>query len=226
MLPEPRRRPRGLRIVVGILTALLSLGALYGVEVFFHRTSAEERQLLSAAPAAGTAAGCTAVREVPPYPGGNDRTHIGGTIPRMPPLSTYPSIPPTSGPHNPVPLAAGVYRSPPPIDRAVHSLEHASVIVWFAPGAAHDPEVARIETFFDRSGERNHLIVAPYDYPSSGAAGRLPAGREMALVAWHRLQLCDRPSLAVAYAFAHSFRFDLWQPTAYRGVAPERLSPI
>ena len=147
-------------------------------------------------------------------------------MPRMPPLSSYRSVPPASGPHNPVPLGAGVYRSPPPIDRAIHSLEHASVIVWFSPGAARDPKVARIEAFFDRSSERNHLIVAPYDYPSGGTAGRLPAGREMALVAWHRLQLCDRPSLAVAYAFAHSYRFDLWQTTAYRGVAPERFSPI
>lgn len=202
------------------------LGGVYGIEVVLHRTSAEERRLLLMAPAAAAQAGCTPVRAVRPYPRGSDRAHIGGSIKRMPPLSTYPSIPPTSGPHNPAPLGAGVYRQPPPIDRAIHSLEHAAVVVWFAPGAVRDPELARIQAFFARGGERNHVIVAPYDYPFAGGAGRLPNGRQMAMAAWHRLQVCDRPSLAVAYAFVHSFRFDLWQPTAYRGVAPEKLSPI
>jgi hypothetical protein len=213
-------------VVVGILVALLSLAALYGVEVLLHRTTGEERRLLRESTALERAAVCTSVREVRPYPGGNDRTHIGGAIARMPPLSTYPSIPPASGPHNPVPLGAGVYRSAPPIDRAIHSLEHAAVILWFSPAIRDDAELGRIESFFARSTERNHVIVAPYNYPFAGAAGRLPAGRQMVLVAWHRIQLCDHPSLAVAFSFVHAYRFDLWQPTAYRGVAPERFSPI
>jgi hypothetical protein len=178
------------------------------------------------APAAAARAGCTPVRDVPPYPRDLDRAHIGGTLKRMPPLSTYPSIPPASGPHNPSPLGAGVYRQAPPIDRAIHSLEHAAVVVWFAPAVSRDAEITRIRAFFDGGSERNHVIVAPYDYPFAGNAGRLPDGRQMAVVAWHRLQLCDRPSLSAAYAFVHSFRFDLWQPTAYQGVAPEKLSPI
>ena len=32
------------------------------------------------------------------------------------------------------------------------------------------------------------MIVAPYDYPDQGAAGTLPAGTQMALVAWHNVQ--------------------------------------
>ena len=45
----------------------------------------------------------------------------------------YATNPPTSGPHNPVPLPAGVYRDPEqaPAERAVHSMEHASAIIWY-----------------------------------------------------------------------------------------------
>ena len=57
-------------------------------------------------------------------------------------------------------------------------------------------------------------------------AGELPAGREMAIIAWHHIQYCDRPSLAVAFNFVHSYRFDLYQWGAYRGDAPEKYAPI
>ncbi len=201
---------------------LFVLGGAYGIEVFIHRTTAEEHALLSEAARASTTAGCSPVRVTQPYPRGLDRAHVG----RIPALSTYPSVPPASGPHDPVPLGAGVYPTPPPIARAIHSLEHAATIVWFDPAAGSPPEVRRIEAFFARSGERNHVIVAPYNYPGSGVAGRLPAGTQMALVGWHHLQTCARPSLAAAYAFVHAYRFDLWQPWAYRGTAPEKFGPI
>ena len=47
--------------------------------------------------------------------------------------STYPSVPPASGPHNSIPYGAGVYGTPPPIDRVIHSLEHGAAIVWYSP---------------------------------------------------------------------------------------------
>ena len=162
-----------------------------------------------------------------PYPNGWDRSHVGAEpVVRMPPLSSYPSTPPASGPHDPVPLGAGVYSSAPVIGAAIHSLEHAAVIVWFDPSVAHTGEVRRIESFFARGNERNHVIVAPYDYPAEGAAGKLPAGRTMALVAWHHVMTCAQPSLAVAFEFVHSYRFDLYQSGAYRGDAPEKFAPI
>ena len=70
------------------------------------------------------------------------------------------------------------------------------------------------------------MIVAPYRYPDQGAAGELPAGTEMALVAWHHVRLCARPSLAVAFDFVHRYRFNLWQRGAYQGDAPEKFAPI
>jgi hypothetical protein len=219
-----RRRYRRLAVVGGFILGLVLLVVL---EVYLHRLNGAERRLLDQAPAAAAAAGCSPVQTVAPYPKGLDRAHIGSPDARvMPPLSTYPSTPPASGPHAPVPLAAGVYPSPPAIDTAIHSLEHAAVIVWYDPAATDSADLDRIKSFFRQGNERNHVIVAPYDYPDQGSAGQLPSGRQMAVVAWHRIQYCSQPSLAVAYAFVHQFRFNLYQWGAYKGAAPEKLNPI
>jgi hypothetical protein len=223
--PAPARSP-AFRLVAGIVSGLLALGLFVGIELWLHRTNPEEAALLASAAAAERSAGCGSVTTVRPYPGGLDRTHIGGAdMPTPPPLSSYPSVPPVSGPHAPTPAQAGAYRNPPDVDEAIHSLEHASVIVWFDPAQASNPEIERIRAFFSRDDEINHVLVAPYSYPSQGVAGRLPTGKEMVLAAWHHLQTCDRPSLAVAYAFVHAYRFNLYQWGSYRGDAPERFAP-
>src|SRR6266571_4901461 len=127
-----RRRRRGRWIGTSISLAALLLVA--GLEILLHRPTAEERSLLEMAPKLAAQAGCGPVRTIRPFPDGHDRTHIGSSgIRVMPPLSAYPSHPPVSGPHYPVPLDAGVYASPPPLDRAIHSLEHAAVIIWYDP---------------------------------------------------------------------------------------------
>jgi hypothetical protein len=194
--------------------------------------SAEERGLVDRAVAAATAAGCKEVETVPPYsPSELDRAHIGGTdVPVRPPLSSYSSRPPASGPHNPVPLSSGVYADPPAVDQTIHSLEHAAAIVWFSPTATTEPndatELSALLDFFTGPSHGDHVIVAPYDYPEQGDAGRLPPGTTMALVAWHRLRLCQRVSLPVAFSFVLDFRFDPAAPDRYRGEAPEPGVPI
>src|SRR2546430_1871432 len=72
--------------------------------------TAEERKLRADAPAAIQTAGCSSVQTIKPYPNDHDRTHIGpgSDVPTPPPLSSYPSTPPASGPHNQIPLPAGV----------------------------------------------------------------------------------------------------------------------
>jgi Protein of unknown function (DUF3105) len=212
-------------VALGVVVAVIASSV---VLVYLHRLSPEDRRLLAGAPAAAQAAGCSDVQTTQPYPGGLDRAHIGagGPLSTMPPLATYPSKPPASGPHSPTTVGAGIYGDAPPIDRAIHSLEHAAVIVWLAPDALGTAEAGRIESFFRRGNEKNHVIVAPFDFPDQGSEGSLPAGRQMALVAWHRLQLCDRPSLDVAFSFVERYRFNLWRRGSYRGVAPEKYSPI
>src|SRR4051794_28421072 len=97
-------------------------------------SSASAATLLRQAAQAKTAAGCTAPKNVGPYqPQTQDQAHVDTS--EAPPLSRYPSTPPASGPHNPTPLPAGLYDSPPPIDQAIHSLEHGGVIIWYAPDA-------------------------------------------------------------------------------------------
>ena len=83
---------------------------------------------------------CSTVRTLGAYPNNEDRSHIGaqgatGTVASPPPLSTYPSTPPASGPHNPSPLDAGVYSQAPDVYRVIHSMEHGAVIIWYAPTA-------------------------------------------------------------------------------------------
>jgi hypothetical protein len=199
-----------------------------GLELLLHRPNEQEEALLSEAPRAAQAAQCGPIKAIRPFPGDRDRTHIGGSDePVMPPLSDYPSRPPVSGPHDPVPVHSGVYSSAPPIDGVIHSIEHAAVIVWYDPSVATSKEISRIKSFFARGDEIDHVIVAPYSYPSEGAPGRLPSGAGMVLAAWHHLRTCASPSLAVAYAFVAHYRMNIYRFWDYRGDAPERwFAPI
>jgi hypothetical protein len=187
--------------------------------------------LLSQAKSAATTSGCTPVKDVGFYDGisdsaspvYDDQAHIGSD-PRfetMPALRSYPSIPPASGPHNQVPLPGGVYNSPPAIDQAIHSLEHAGAIVWYAPDAPKDV-IDQIKAFYKGSSDAglSKVIVAPYDYGARDLGGQLPAGTEMALVAWHMVQTCTLPSLPVAFNFTSQYSNGA-TVQKYIGVAPE-----
>jgi hypothetical protein len=152
---RPEGRARGRLIAAGIAVVVL-VGAGV-VEVYLHRLTGEERRLLAEAPGAAAAAGCGPVQITRAYPNGRDREHVA----RLPALSSYPSTPPASGPHAPEPLSAGVYASPPDLGGAIHSLEHAAVIIWYDPTTAEGAELDRVKAFFARGSERNHVIVAP-----------------------------------------------------------------
>ena len=187
--------------------------------------------LLASSEGAATAAGCGEIEVVGAYGGVQDpsaqgfadQTHLdaGGALP---PLETYPSVPPASGPHDPSPLRFGVYTSPPPISQVLHSLEHGAVAIWYDPGVSPE-EVRRIEDFYQRTDAAvgaSKVIVAPYDYPEQGDAGRLPDGVGMALTAWHRLRTCSSTDLAVAFDFTTRLATapnDAGVP--YEGEAPE-----
>ena len=188
--------------------------------------------LLAQAAAATKSAGCDAVASTPNFgnaPGADptiDHAHIGTTIASAPPLSAYPTTPPASGPHEPVPLPAGVYDSSPDIYASIHSLEHAGAIIWYAPSAANSDAVKQIKAFYRQKANvgQTKVIVAPYDYASQGAQGSLPAGVQMALAAWHRLQTCASPNLAVAFDFTS--QYSNGYGNAYKGVAREPGLPL
>jgi len=202
--------------------------------------------LLEQAADAQKAASCEAVQTVAPFDPANvtgdvqaaesgdptavDRNHIGDTLDPTPPkLSKYPTVPPTSGPHAPIPpgpLPPGVYDAPPDIYRAIHDLEHGAAIIWYAPSAAGSEELQQLKDFFNQrlveeQVGQDRVLVAPYDYPDQGAAGQLPSGVQMALVAWHRLETCGQVNLAAAFAFTSQYSAPPFDNRQYLGEAPE-----
>jgi hypothetical protein len=170
------------------------------------------------------------VATVQPY-GADDQAHIGNApLLEMPDLSTYPSTPPTSGPHEGTTVPAGVYDTPPPIGPLIHSLEHGAAVVWYDPDAPSN-EVDRIKAFYDQDpgdvpAGQDRVIVAPYDYEAQDGAGSLPEGTGMALVAWHKLRTCGEPSLEVALDFTSRFAAPAALGRTYAGEAPEAGLPI
>jgi len=225
-----RRMARSRRtrwIAMGVVILLVAAGATY--YALRPRPKVQEPQaLLAAATKAAQAAGCTDVRDVGSYqPSNLDAAHIGvqGGPPTMPPLSTYPSVPPASGPHAAIPWSRGVYSTPPPIDQVIHSLEHGAAVVWYAPDAS-GTELTKIEDFYGDPSHGLKVIVAPYDYPDQGAEGTLPGGSTMALVAWHNVETCSRVSLAAAFGFTARYGIPPFGSQAYLGDAPEPGAPI
>lgn len=190
--------------------------------------NSEEKRLLAQAPAAATAAGCGGVTSVQPYnPESQDGAHIGsGDGPATPPpLSSYRTQPPASGPHNAAPLAAGQYPDPPPVDQVIHSLEHGAAVIWYDPSALSSKELNDLQFFFNKAGEKAKVIIAPYNYPDQGAAGKLPSGKQMVMVAWHRMQTCTKVSLPVAFDFVYHYDSG-FRVRDYKGVATEPSAPI
>jgi hypothetical protein len=223
-----RARRRRLGIVVVVIAAAAAVAAF---TLLPSSDLLTPQQLLRRAAKAADAAGCGDVTTTPPFdPADQDRTHIG-TTGAGPPLSSYPTTPPASGPHADVPLPGGVYRTLglAELYRTIHSLEHGATIVWYDPTAPAD-RVAALTAFYDRRVQdadvgQDRVIVAPYDFPGD-PAGVLPSGTQMALVAWHRLETCASVDLAVAFDFTSQYSAPTAEGRRYQGEAPEAGAAI
>lgn len=203
-------------VAMGLVVALIAGVGVYAL-TRPKEARADPQVLLATVDQARETAGCGAVEDVGPYqPKSQDRSHVVAQLP----LSSYASVPPASGPHNAIPYGAGVYSTPPPIDRVIHSLEHGAAVVWYAPDAS-GKELDRLRTFYEGADVGSRVIVAPYDYPDQGAAGSLPAGTQIALVAWHKMQKCASVNLAAAFGFTSSYAARPFGDLPYRGEAPE-----
>jgi hypothetical protein len=229
MASKRRTRTVGMAAGVVVIAAVVAAATLLPSGGDFP----EPQRLLQRAAAGAQDAGCDEVATTPDYdPADRDRAHIDPTA--GPPLSSYPTTPPASGPHAdipPGPLPAGVYDSLTTEDlyRAIHSLEHGATVVWYDP-AAPAKRIAQLTGFYDRRVQdapvgQDRVIVAPYDFPGD-AAGILPEGTQMAVVAWHRLRLCARIDLAVAFDFTSQYSFPTAEDREYAGAAPEPGSAI
>lgn len=182
---------------------------------------ADPSDLLQRSTQAKQAAGCSDAENVGPFqPQTQDQSHV--TPEQEPPFSAYPSIPPASGPHNEVPLGAGVYSSAPSMGRVIHSLEHGGVVVWYSPDAGGE-ELDDLRAFYeDHAVAGSRVIVAPFDYPDQGASGSLPNGIQMAMTAWHYVEDCAQVNLAAAFDFTARYAFPPFGDQRYLGEAPER----
>ena len=219
----------------GGLALGLAVVVVVGLVVLQPFAGPSPQDVLDLAPAAVRTSGCGEVKTIGAYGGVDDpnnadyrdQTHIGATaaFPTAPELSTYPSVPPTSGPHNPTPLLGGVYDTPPAVDQTLHSLEHGAAIIWYDPGVT-GLELDDLRTFYSQklaseNVSQDRVIVAPYDYPDQGEAGHLPGGTRMALVSWHTLQTCADVSLPAAFEFTSQYAFPTYDDRTYAGRSPE-----
>ena len=180
---EARRSARNAslrRALAFLLAGAVALGILW----FVQRAPAV-RPIPADVVSAAAAAGCSVPARQFDAP---SRAHLSpGENPG------YTQHPTTAGPHNPTPLPDDprVYLAPVDETAAVHSLEHAAVIVYYraaGDGGIRQPvvdDLARLVPTLPFT----YLIP----YPD------LPAGEGLALAAWNQLQTCPtsiRPAQA------------------------------
>lgn len=107
----------------------------------------------------------------------------------------YGHYPPTSGPHDPVPVKPGFYRKPQAPEKLVHSLEHGNIVIYYenptGPVLRRLKKWARVHT-----GKWDGVIVTP-----------LPGtGKGIILTAWTKSLHLDPFDPARASAFMKAFR--------------------
>jgi Protein of unknown function (DUF3105) len=182
--PEPARRLRG--YVVGGVLVLLAVVAVIALltsgdggddEAPVRASAAKPGDVLPAnglfaipdedvetLSAAADVAGC----EVESYKVAS-RDHVDPDV-----AVRYPSNPPTSGRHSPVPAQDGAYEQSPNVKELVHTLEHSRVIIWFKRDLPRKAR-ASLKAYFDHDSAL--LVLVP---DTTGME------YDVAATAWHR----------------------------------------
>lgn len=115
----------------------------------------------------------------------------------------YGTNPPTSGNHDPRPLADGAYKAAPPQRHVIHSLEHGRVAIQYDPELPEQQQLA-IKGVFD--ADRGGMLLFPNpEMPYAVAA-----------TAWAQLLGCERYDEGALDAL-QAFR------DQYRGRGPEAV---
>lgn len=187
------------RVLIAVLVGVLVLAGLgiAAVLVFTGDDDEEDKKAdlpVTGPPAlvsAARAAGCTATTE----PSEGDQ-HVDSK-------PTYRSNPPHSGPHDPTPAGDGQYRTAPPIETLVHSLEHGRIVMWFKPG----DNATRDKLLAVGNDDPRHMILTP------NTTG-MPY--EAAASAWRHVLGCPEMNDKVPNA-VRAFR------DAYRDKGPEQV---
>ena len=197
------RRKNFLFVGSAILVALILIGAAI-IPAYLHDRSkkAKEKEGFQATPtSAEKAAGCLGVHNDPVSPPAKHVPNAtidyakqkygdtkGGTA----------AIPPSGGPHNPIPLGLKTTRffplsEKPRPERAVHNLEHGYVVVWYddkLPAA----DVTKLQDLAKNPSLSNLLVVGWWQ-------GDLPAGKHVVMTSWGRTERCGSVSDAAVRGF-------------------------
>jgi hypothetical protein len=184
---EIKRKQRRRNLIIATVVGVLVIGGIVFQQLSSNKSSASFAKLAAAA-------GCGEVEDTGGS-GSGEHLQTGET-------TNYDTSPPTHGKHAAGTLSAGVYDDPLSEDptkaenifRAVHSLEHGAVIVWYD----EDLEKKDREELEDTYDDEEKVIVVPY-------AG-LEDDSTVAVTAWGKLAECEKVSTKYIDAFIGRFR--------------------
>ena len=152
--------------------AVLAVGA-----IMLFRSFSGPNEIPQAAVRAARDAGCTEVDQPAASAPSGQHLQPGQQY-------TYTDTPATSGLHDPSPLPDDpkVYEEQPPETRAVHSLEHGAVFVYYLPEANGGLPQDVVDRLAQIAEESNATFLAPYPTLTPETA--------LTLTAWNRRQSC------------------------------------
>jgi hypothetical protein len=171
---ELRRARRSSALRRTVTASAIAAAAVAAITLF---RAASPNPIPEAALRAADAAGCTEVEQPSGSAPGGQHLRSGQSY-------DYPDTPATSGFHDPAPLPDDpkVYDTQPPETRAVHSLEHGAVFVYYLPEAGGGVAQAIVDRLAEVANQDRATYLAPYpDLTPEGA---------LTLTAWNRRQSC------------------------------------
>jgi len=173
------------------------IGVLVLLGLTYLNRAASSKPLSAAAQSAATAAGCGPLQTPASSAPGGLHLSEGQSY-------SYSEHPATSGYHDPTPLPGQprVYQAPVPETKAVHTLEHGSVIMYYRAPAdgGISQDVVNALTPVANGNHATYLIP----YPD------LPDGSALAYTAWNKLLTCPKSitpeqATTLAQGFVDSF---------------------
>jgi hypothetical protein len=156
------RLPRAVRrLVLPTIIALVAAGAV-GALVFAVSQTGEEASVSESG---------AETDDSPDLPGqffesqGREHLALGTVYPLCGDGVTedcYASNPPTSGPHDPVPVQRGIYDDPQPKEKMIHNMEHAGVIIWYNCTDCDEVVDELKDIALDFLDDGKQLVMSPY----------------------------------------------------------------
>lgn len=206
--PAPSRDRRSILVRLGVILVVAAI-----VYLLFLRTRSPG-EVSAEALAAARAAGCGSIVHPAESAPGGIHLQPGESY-------DYTQHPPTSGPHDPVPLPPDphVYTTPLPQTHAVHNLEHAYVLIYYRPIGDGGISSEAVDALARLARSESRVIMAPYP--------DLPSGTALALAAWNTLWECpaevtSTQATTIARGFIDAYRGTSIAPEPPRGL----LGPI